>query len=159
MNRSKKQTIYFAHPMSMYGTAEEAAIVKAFEDIGFNVINPGDPAVGMAFANYRNGNPNNYMQFFVDLCNNCDMAIFCTFPDNVSADGVPHVANRVGAGVVTEIESFWQRGAPTFWVNLALPMMMDLVPIKDWDLFTTLDVPQTRAMLKAINPDYRSGKL
>ncbi|MBI1362640.1 MAG: hypothetical protein GC134_01535 [Proteobacteria bacterium] len=149
--------LYFAHPMSMYGTAEEALLVDILTDIGFSVINPGDPAVAQAFGAYRDGNPNNYMQFFVDLCNACEFGAFCTFPDDVQADDVPNAVNRVGAGVVTEIESFWARGKTVFWLQ-AHAGVLRLIIVKDWTGFTCLDVPQTRAMLKTINPNYKSGK-
>jgi hypothetical protein len=156
MRDTANTKLYFAHPMSMYGTPEEAALVKVLTDIGFEVINPGDPAVGQAFAAYRDGNPTNYMQFFVDLCNACEYGAFCTFPDEAQADGVPAVPHRVGAGVVTEIESFWARGKRVFWLRQHDDVLY-LVLVTDWQGFTPLDVPQTRALLKAINPSYRSG--
>lgn len=148
---------YFAHPISQYKTPTEARIVELLLDMGIWTVNPGSDEVGAAFKDYRAKNPTSYMQFFYDLCANCGLGVFTTFDDALSADGVPQVPNRVGAGVRGEVDTFFARKLPVFQVVLTSPDTLVLKRVTSWDGYTLLTVEQTRALLKVEKPDYTSA--
>lgn len=141
--------IYFAHPISQYGTDTEARILRELSVDGVQVINPSSRAISQAFETYRAENPDNYMQFFKDLCNRCNAVAFTTFEDNWAAESVPSVSRRVGAGVWLEVNTFFERGLDVFYVNLDADGNYSLKQISDWNGFTLLNVDQTRALLRA----------
>lgn len=141
--------VYFAHPISQYGTPLEARIIGELSVNGIEVVNPSSDEIKTDFEAYKAANPDNYMQFFKDLCNTCNAIAFTTFEDSWSAESVPSVGRRVGAGVWLEVNTFFERGLPVFYVNVNADGDFTLRQIDDWDGFTCLTVDQTRALLRA----------
>jgi hypothetical protein len=150
-------TAYFAHPISQYKTPTEARILDLLLHLGIWTVNPGSDEIGNAFKDYRAQHPTDYMQFFYDLCAHCNVGVFTTFDDALSAPGVPQVPNRVGAGVRGEIDTFFARNVPVFQVVLTSPDTLTLKRVTNWDDYTLLTVDQTRALQKAEKPDYTSA--
>lgn len=91
--------LYFAHPVTSYGTQQEA---DAIADISRNlarpplweIVNPNEPSHDEGYA--RLGMP-----YFIELCDGCDECVFMAFP-----------SGKVGAGVAAEVQSFLDRGRP-----------------------------------------------
>ena len=141
MNAQKK--IYFAHPVSQYGTKVESDTIKHLEDLGMKIINPNEPEHCEAYETQG-------MQYFIDLCNKCDGCIYTTFENGA-----------IGAGVAKEIESFLERDLPVF---LAIPLFIvdkqfSTLATQQVTLIRThtlkkhcwiMGVEQTRAYLKEI---------
>lgn len=136
--------IYFAHPISMYGTAEEAAIVAALKSGGYEVENPSDPVHAQAvpkiraqFSDAAAGSAA-VMQYFVGICNACEAVAFSPFPDG-----------SIGAGVVKEVQSFLDRGAPAH-VVVSENGHVSLRQAESLDEFRCLSVEETRSMLRQL---------
>lgn len=141
--------LYFAHPISQYDTALEARIIHELAVNNIEVVNPSDKSIAADFEAYRAANPGNYMQFFKDLCATCNAVAFTAFEDSLAAESVPSVGRRVGAGVWLEVNTFFERRLPVFYVNVNANGDFSLRQIEDWDGFTCLTVDQTRALLRA----------
>lgn len=148
----KDKTAYFAHPISTYGTAEEAEILRylnSLPDIS-KVINPSDAAIAAHVAQLKAaGRDSEVMPYFKQLCNDCQVCFFTTFGDDERADGAPDAPNRVGAGVWYEVESFWAREANAFHVRKAANGLISVRQVTSWEGYTILDRPQTKALLRA----------
>lgn len=141
--------IYYAHPISMYGTPEEAAVVSVLEKVGYKVESPSNPEhvetlpkIRAQFASAAEGSAA-VMRYFVEVCNGCDAVAFSPFPDG-----------SLGAGVVKEVRSFLDRNAPAILVSSEAGNIT-LRPVDSLAGFHCLTVDETRAMLKkpAQNPD------
>jgi hypothetical protein len=64
--------IYYAHPISDYNTQNEKDNILKLEKLGFDVLNPNNPAYEEAYKLQG-------MQVFLDLINTCDCLVFETF--------------------------------------------------------------------------------
>jgi hypothetical protein len=146
-----KRKIYFARPITMYNVTQDRNVINTLKD-QLDIIDPASEDMQNHFEAYRANHPNNYMQFFIDKCNLCDGVMFFTFPDNVIAENVPQVTNRVGAGVAKEVESFWTRpNKGSVWhIPIQQNGSWERQVITDWRYFNILTVNETRAMLKAM---------
>jgi len=84
--------VYFAHPVTDYGTAQETADIATLEGLGLEVVNPA-------------GNEDNYkkygMEFFLEMVDGCDALAFR-----------PFVGGSIGAGVADEIIRATVAGMP-----------------------------------------------
>lgn len=92
-------TVYYAHPMSLYGTPQEARDIETLRALGFEVVNPGTPE-------HQEGckGPGNGMDYFRRIIQNeCQALAFRAFPDG-----------KIGAGVAYEIEIARGRELPVF---------------------------------------------
>jgi hypothetical protein len=85
-------SLYFAHPISDYGTAFESKIVETLELQGLLIENPNQP-------HHQEGYARGGMDYFMDqvlpLCGGC---VFLPFPGGL-----------IGSGVAMEIEHFMDR--------------------------------------------------
>jgi len=77
---SQKPVVYFAHPMSTYGSKLEKRIIKRLQAMGYEVFNPGAGWVQKEVRAYRKANPNNYMQLFKLICDACQVCAVLPFP-------------------------------------------------------------------------------
>lgn len=84
--------VYFAHPVSDYGTLFETQVLDAMH--GIQVLNPNQPVHALGYAQHG-------MPYFKPLCLSCDACVFLAFPDG-----------RIGAGVAQEIRHFLAAGRP-----------------------------------------------
>lgn len=117
--------VYFAHPISDYGTTWEAAAETAISLAlpGFEIVNPNQP-------DFDDGYRVRGMQFFLDRCAECDAVVWSPFPNGL-----------VGAGVAKEVASFAVSGA-------AMMLGRDLRLVYGWPAAALiLSVEQTRALI------------
>ena len=126
----------------------------------------------------------NPMPFFTDLAKNCQYIIFTCFDDNLRSDAAPAVPNRIGCGVVQEVNA-WAHAKQKFEISfLSYRIEDDQVKIETSNVFwpsdemdgdvlcdrhqvltgdntvklTCLDYPQTKALLLLQGYKSRSSK-
>lgn len=87
---------YYAHPMSLYGTPQEARDIKTLEKLGFEVVNPSQ------FVNPG-------MRFCLAAVEKCGVLAFRATPDG-----------SVTSGVGAEIENAAKCGLPVIELPSAL---------------------------------------
>lgn len=105
--------IYFAHPMSMYGTQFEALCVSALEDRygKGSVVNPNAPEHKAAYQ-ARKAATGEGMSYFLDtVLPGCDAVAFVACRDGM-----------ITSGVAMEVEWFRERGLPVLELGLSLVM-------------------------------------
>lgn len=137
-----KSTVYYAHPMSWYGTPEEAADVAFLETQYAKVINPSSPEIVKEVSQYINSQgQENVMQYFASIIRDqADEVAFRRFRNG-----------QIGSGVGRELfeAHIWNKpvhrlsgGYPPFGLgldtNYPSTLWMPLV----------LTVDQTRARIK-----------
>lgn len=159
----KRPNVYWAQPMSLYpvnapdGGEMHYRVFDALKKEWFpyfHIVNPASSEVQSAFEHWLTGDENrkrNPMRFFIELCERCDEGLFTCFPNGIQAPGVPNTPNRVGAGVMLEMDTFRNRWQPVLHVALE----KDRVCVKsanNWDGFTLLSIEQTVALLRVISP-------
>lgn len=88
--------VYFAHPITDYGTEREVSAVNVIEGAGWQVENPNQP-------HHQAGYDAGGMQYFERLSAACDALVFMRFPDG-----------SIGAGVGKEIDAARGAGKPIF---------------------------------------------
>ena len=156
INTSNGPLVYFAHPMSTYGTALERKLIMKLRAQGMTVLNPGEQWVQDAFQQYREDNPEeDYMKFFACLAAFCSSCAVLSFPAGLDLEGLSWEAASkplLGAGVVYEMETFFARRVPVYMFRetergWAMPQ------ITGFDGLTQLTVKQTRQALKLYQPD------
>lgn len=126
--RELPRSVYFAHPISTYGTSEEARALMSMEDAGFSVVNPSQHC--------HQESCGNDMTKWAALAATCDGLAFMPF-----ADGA------IGAGVVMEVETVLAQDKPLYQVS---HQMGGLRPVFNWPgNRKLLSVEQTR---ERINP-------
>jgi hypothetical protein len=86
--------IYYAHPVSLYGTKQEARDIATLRALGFEVLNPNSPEHVEHYA--REG-----MCYFLDLALSCDAIAFRAFP-----------TGEIGAGIAAEVDAVSAYGKP-----------------------------------------------
>ena len=77
---SQKPVVYFAHPMSTYGSKLEKRIVRKLRAMGYDVFNPGAGWVQKEVNAYRKAHPDSYMQLFKMICDACQTCVVLPFP-------------------------------------------------------------------------------
>lgn len=115
--------IYFAHPVTDYGTPRQAEAV-AYLSRQWQVVNPDDP-------HHQAGYAAEGMAYFERLAAGCDLLAFMRFPDG-----------SIGAGVGKEIEAAKQAGVRwilEYFAGQTYPVNGDPTPI--------LSVAHTRALI------------
>lgn len=95
-------TIYYARPISLYGTPQDQRDIATLESLGLVVVDPKGPEHQEAYA--ARG-----MDYFREMVDGCDAIAFRAF-----ADGT------VGAGVAAEIERAQEAGKPVIELPTAL---------------------------------------
>jgi hypothetical protein len=155
-----KRLFYFPHPITLYRSRLEQDIIAVLQD-EVDIVNPSSDEVQDGFEAYMATKPDGGpMPYFVDLCKPCHGAMLLSFPDDVVAEGVPQLPNRIGSGVVTEVEAFWNREKPgTVWYIQVNPDgTWERKVITNWDGLYPMSYEETKAMLMAIDPDYRDWR-
>lgn len=88
--------IYFAHPITDYGTEREGMALTWLEADGWEVENPNQP-------HHQAGYDQGGMEYFQRIASECDALVFTRFPDG-----------SIGAGVGKEIEAASAAGRPIY---------------------------------------------
>lgn len=91
-----KKRVYYAHPVSLYGTKQEDRDVSTLINLGFEVVNPNH-------AIHQDGYERSGMIYFTELVRSCDALAFRAFPDG-----------SIGAGIVYEIGDAERLQKPVF---------------------------------------------
>ncbi|WP_165359714.1 hypothetical protein [Lichenibacterium minor] len=127
--------IYFAHPVSDYGTVHEAACLAAIEaafsppDVEVRIYNPNSPE---GSRGYRDGG----MRYFEGIIGTCSALVYRPFGDGM-----------IGAGVACEIACAIGLGIPVHELVETTRGRLVLVPVVALNASRALDVEQTRARL------------
>jgi hypothetical protein len=149
------KTIYFAHPISLYNTPFESAVVENLIARGYEVVNPGEAKYQEEYLKRRSSNPEEHvMVYWLELAGTCTECLFVPFPECEPGTEIPYSENLlVGAGVVGEVDSFVRKGLPVYWTwppnSIEWVDEVQLIAFHDWDDFQRLTVAQTRAVLRA----------
>ena len=93
---------YYAHPMSIYNTAQETRDLEIIKALGFEVLNPNGPEHD---AGYKAKG----MDYFDECTKDCTIIVFRAFPDG-----------SIPAGVAKEIEFFRKRNLPVIELPVAV---------------------------------------
>lgn len=121
---ASRSRLYYAHPMSDYGTEHERRVEAALAR-RFTVVNPNRPE-HQAEARVRR------MAYFLELVEGCEALAFQRFPDGT-----------LGAGAALEAAHALKHGKPVFEIRedgyVLLPVM---------ELTDVLTVEQTRVALR-----------
>ncbi len=140
--------VYFAHPISSYGTVEERLVVSALEKTGDEVVNPGASAYQDAAKKIRENSTDTknagkeVMDYFLALAASCDDCVFLSFSDG-----------KIGAGVVGEAKSFMARGRLVMEAIIR-DGRISFLPVPELDPERCLDVGKTREYLRALSSAY-----
>lgn len=125
------KTVYYAHPMSSYGTQTEIGDMSTLQARFDTVINPNTPELQQAARQQKKaGRP--AMQPFLDAVRNVDAVAYRPFPNG-----------KIGAGIANEIIEGLVHGK----VILQLP---DLTPGK-FDMNDVLSIEETREAIKVFS--------
>lgn len=122
----KPATCYLAHPVSCYGTKEQAEAIESLEQAGFRVVNPDS-------SEHQDGYRARGMEYFTDLVATCQALAFLRFPNG-----------SIGAGVGKEIDAAKAAGIPVFGHEPHDRVWRD---VSGLDLRPYLSVDETRAAL------------
>lgn len=117
------KNIYFAHPVTDYGTERQSAAI-AYLSEQWEVVNPDSPEHQAGYA--ANG-----MAYFERLAASCDLLAFMRFPDG-----------SIGAGVGKEIKAAQDAGVRwivEYFNGQCYPVYGDPTPV--------LSVAHTRALI------------
>jgi hypothetical protein len=89
--KAKRKVIYYAHPMEMYGTSQEAMDERLMKRLfpGYDVYNPNNPHAQL-MADLHG------MDFFIRKVKECDLVVFRSIEE-------PEGVKDVGAGVSKEV--------------------------------------------------------
>jgi len=117
----RKFLVYYAHPMYLYGKAQEDRDIEMLEQMGFIVMNPADPDYATE-AELRG----NRMQYFLTLVERCDGLAFRGTPEGL-----------ITCGVAEEIKTAQNLGRPV----IELPSMVKR---------RTLNIPDTLEYLHQV---------
>jgi hypothetical protein len=122
--------LYFAHPVSDFGTEFEAQVVAALTAAGYEVVNPNSPEHQAGYAERG-------FKYTKEVRAGCDAVAFLRFPSLF-----------LGSGVAAEVADFRKRELPVFEIN---PFNLTLIPHEGVPL-KVLDPQFTReetALMKA----------
>ena len=137
------RTIYYAHPMSWYGTDNERADMQVLrqEWPGVEIINPSAPDIVDEFEAWKQHGQNwlTPMNFFTDLVKNSEALAYRPYRDG-----------KVGAGVAQEILHAHVWGLPIYQLfsgcSAAVCSAPKIMAGSSGDLlWDTLTIAETRA--------------
>lgn len=80
--------VYYAHPLSLYGTLQEKRDIQLLLNLGLDVLNPNE-------QQHQEGYKKEKMEYFRKIVRACDVFAFRAFPDG-----------KIGAGIIKELEFF-----------------------------------------------------
>ena len=116
---------YYAHPVSLYNTAQEQRDLALIAQLGFEVVNPNSFECDSGYQAAKAASPTkDGMSYFTAIVQGCDLMVFRAF-----ADG------SIPAGVVKEIRDAQAQGKPVMELPSAIARR-------------TLSVEATREALK-----------
>jgi hypothetical protein len=123
--------VYYAHPVTEYGTPVESQIEHSFEALcpGASLTNPNGPEHSQAYK--KEGWP-----YFDRLVKEHDAVVFTC-----------HSNGALGAGVFKEVSALIERGCPALFADPRDNEFL-LVDAETFSHFKTLDVPTTRALIE-----------
>lgn len=81
-------TIYYAHCMALYDTAQEVRDVQALEALGFTVCNPNTWEHKARVAEMKSAGADDVMPYFCNLVASCGALAFRALPDGSIPSGV-----------------------------------------------------------------------
>jgi len=93
--KTTKLTVYYAHPMALYGTPVERDDLRLLKRLGFKVLNPAKRKLAT-------------MEAYIKLACSCDVVAFRAFQDGKIGSGVhAEVVAAVTAGIpIIEMPTF-----------------------------------------------------
>jgi hypothetical protein len=122
MKKQKVKTLYYAHPMEMYGTTQEAADISLIMEM---------------FPEYHIYNPNNHearmgaelhgMRFFTDIVKACDLVVFRSIEEPLPK----RIHQDIGAGVGKEILTAEASGIPVLEISRIAGIERRILSITD----------------------------
>lgn len=121
---AKKKVVYYAHPMTTYGSTIEKADIKILEDLGFEVYNPNNPIHQIGCKEYaRIHGADKIMEYFTNIIfKNCEAVAFRALPDG-----------RLLSGVAYEVNKSVEHSLPVFELpNSLLSRSMDYPATKEY---------------------------
>lgn len=143
--------VYFAHPVTSYGTQAEADVIEAIVKwIGHDtvVVNPNteehqrnyrNRVAEQLATNFHSANPFSY---FSELARTCNFCVFLPFDDRC-----------IGSGVMAEIQTFFDRFAIESRVYEWLPVD-NIFRMRDQSYFATpgrvLNLEETRVRINQL---------
>lgn len=101
--------VYYAHCLAIYNTPTESRDLLTLSALGFEVVNPNQPAHQQGCTEMAKQPGKNAMDYFEKFADECDLIAFRSLPDG----GIP-------AGVAKEVEWFKQRGKPVIELPCAI---------------------------------------
>jgi len=134
-NTESFKKIYFAHPISTYGTNIEKESISILEENGFDVLNPGAKEQQDDFIIFRKNNPNDYMKYFDDLVLRCDSFAYLPFRDD-----------KIGAGIVYESDIASKNNMKIYKIDLINRIIIEVD--FDYILKNRLSVDETRHRIR-----------
>lgn len=149
----KIQSVYFAHPMSLYHTLTERVIIEAMRRRGYEVINPSDDIFQREYrASLETEKGVHPMRYWLELAGRCDVCVFTPFPREHVLHHLPH-SNRqsVSAGVVKEVNHLHTLKRRIEWVvpDAKAPEDVAFHAFLGWRDFKRLSVSATKKILRA----------
>ncbi len=104
----RKKIIYFGHPVITYDTELESKLVRIIEEHfhDFEVENPNKPEHQKRYREYRKKFDNGMLYFFEEVLPQMDAGIFLPYKDG-----------KLGAGVYTEAEWFYNKGKKIYEIH------------------------------------------
>lgn len=126
------QSVYYAHPLSLYDTPGEKVDIRYLETLGFKVLNPNDDAIEAMFQTSQD------FGLFVRLAKSTDAVAVRAFPDG-----------KLSAGVVKEALSALEQGHLVFEIPTTGKGEIHLLSQDDINQ-RALDIPQTIMYLNRI---------
>ena len=94
--QSNKLKVYYARPINLYNTPQDARDIELIEQLGLEVVNPNKEVLAERYK--KEG-----MDVFLEAINDCNALAFRSFPDL-----------KISAGVVKEIEKAQELKLPVF---------------------------------------------
>lgn len=143
--------VYFAHPVSSYGTLEERWILDKLRHSSYlgEIVNPAAPEHQGEAARIKRLHPDSAeaskaaMAYFLGLAFGCTACVYLPFPDGM-----------IGAGIAAEVDTFLARKARVFEVQIDDGNVFWLAATEALDERRCLGVEETRAYLRTLSPDY-----
>ncbi|NOS67782.1 MAG: hypothetical protein HOO67_05475 [Candidatus Peribacteraceae bacterium] len=126
--------IYFAHPVTSYGTPIEQRVLDELRLIKFQVVNPNTPEHQ---ENYQRLPREQAFEYFLTLARTCDACVFIPFEDGT-----------IGSGVFKELETFFERGLKVYeFYSKVWPFVQrDLEQLRD----RALTIEETREKINQL---------
>ena len=134
---SKKDIIYFAHPINTYKTDIEKLCIEIIKNHfpNHSIINPSDDYYQLDFNKFRADNPTNYMIYFKYLVDKCSIVVYLPFKDG-----------KIGAGIWYEIHQLIDRSDEIYSIDLN-NKSLNKVSI-DYVDYNKLSIEETRERIK-----------